>query len=403
MRGRLTVVALAALAAVLTACSGGELGSFSGTAGVSGCVERVAGLAGESAPTRLDEVSREVQRMRRLRFRKAPQPRYLRRVELERQIRREIERSFPDAEAAAESRALVTLGAVPRGTDLKKLLKRVLPGQIAGFYDPRTRRLVVGASAGKELDAIERLTLAHELEHALADQVLGLPAFLDEQGTTDGREDVELAALSLVEGDATLLTNAFASEHLSVADALRAAGPALSASDEFDKLPHYLQASTIFPYEEGLEFVCGLFQRGGWKAVGRAYRRLPQTSAQIMFPGRYTARERAVDPADAPSPGSGWRLVERQAFGAAHLLWLLQAPGGDPAREPPDARERAAAWAGGELFMWQRGGRTRVTLTLVERRGERDLCGSMREWFRAAERKGVVRCSGRIIRANLHP
>jgi hypothetical protein len=403
MRGLLTAVTVAALASTLAACSGGELGSFSGSADVGDCVDQAARFAGESTPTRLREVSREVARMRRLRFRTAPAAQYVRRAELERRIRREIESSYPDAEAAAESRALVALGALPRGTSLKRLLKRALPGQIAGYYDPRTRRLVVGANAGKELDAIERLTLAHELEHALVDQALGLPSFLDEQATADGREDVELAGLSLVEGDATLFTEAFATEHLSAADALRAVGPVLAASDEFDRLPHYVQANTVFPYEEGLAFVCRLFERGGWRAVDRVYRRLPQTSAQIMFPGRYAAKERAVDPPDARSPGRGWRLVERQAFGAANLLWLFQAPGGDPAREPPDARERAAAWAGGELFLWQRAGRTLVTLTLVERRGERDLCGSLRQWFEAADRKGSVRCSGRIIRANLHP
>jgi hypothetical protein len=402
MWGRLIAVALVALASVASACSAGELGSFSGSADVGGCVERAARLAGDSTPMRLREVSREVARMRRLRFGAAPQARYLRRAELERRIRREIDSTYPNAEAAAESRALVALGALSRGTNLKRLLKRALPGQVAGFYDPRTRRLVVGSNAGRKLDGIERLTLAHELEHALVDQALGLPSFLDDQATADGREDVELAGLSLVEGDATLFTDAFASKHLSAADALRAVGPVLAASDEFDELPHYLQASTVFPYEEGLAFVCRLYDRGGWRAVDRAYRRLPQTSAQIMFPGRYAAGERATDPPDAQPPGAGWRLVERQAFGAANLLWLLQAPGGDPAREPPDARERAAAWAGGELFLWQRGGRTRLTLTLVERRGGRDLCASMREWFRAAEREGVVRCSGRVIRANLH-
>jgi hypothetical protein len=402
MWGRPTAVGVAALAAVLSACSAGEFGSVSGAGDVGGCVESAARFAGESTPTRLRDVAREVERMRRLRFRAAPKARYLRRAELERQIRRDIDSSYPDAEAAAESRALVALGALPRGTNLKRILKRALPGQVAGFYDPRTRRLVVGSNAGKKLDAIERLTLAHELEHALVDRALGLPAFLDEEGSVDGREDVELAALSLVEGDATLFTDAFASRHLSVADAFRALGPALAASDDFDKLPHYVQASTVFPYEEGLAFVCRLFDRGGWRAVDRAYRSLPQTSAQIMFPGRYAANERAADPPDAPSPGRGWKLVEEQAFGAANLLWLFQAPGGDPAREPPDALERAAAWAGGELSLWRRGRRTLVTLTLVERRGERDLCTSMREWFQAAERKGVVRCSGRIIRANLH-
>jgi hypothetical protein len=402
MRGRLIALALAVLALALSASSAADLGARSASGDVSDCVEGVSRFAGEPTPTRLRDVMREVARMRRLRFRSAPKARYLRRVELERRVRQQIDTSYPNAEAAADSRALVALGAVPRGTNLKRILKRSLPAQVAGFYDPRTRRLVVGSNAEKELDGVERLTLAHELEHALADQVLGLPPFLDEQGAADGREDVELAALSVVEGDATLLTNAFASKHLSVADAFRAVGPLVAAEEEFDKLPHYLQASTIFPYEEGLTFACRLFERGGWKAVDRAYRRLPQTSAQIMFPERYFARERAIDPPDPPSPGSGWKLIDEQAFGAANLLWLFQAPGGDPAREPPDARERAAAWAGGELFVWQRGRRTTVTLTLVERRGERNLCASMRTWFRAAERKGAVRCSGRVIRANLH-
>jgi hypothetical protein len=402
MWGRLIVTGLASLALVLSACSAGELGSVAGPDDVSGCVESAARRGGESTPTRLRDVAQEVARMRRLRFRTAPKARYLRRGELERRVRRQIDTSYPDAEAAADTRALVVLGAVPRGLNLKAIIKRALPRQVAGYYDPRTRQLVVGSSTKKELDGIGRLTLAHELEHALADQALGLPRFLDERGTADGQEDVELSALSLVEGDATLLTDAFASKHLSLADAFRSIGPLVAAEEEFDKLPHYLQASTIFPYEEGLAFVCKLFERGGWRAVDRAYRRLPQTSAQIMFPERYSARERTIDAPDPPAPGRGWKLIDKQAFGAANLLWLFQAPGGDPAREPPDARERAAAWAGGELYVWQMGRRSAVTLTLVERRGAPDLCASMRDWFRAAGRKGSVGCSGRIIRANLH-
>lgn len=339
--------------------------------------------------------------MRRLRFRAAPKARYVRRAEMQRRIRRQIDTSYPDGEAAADARALVALGAVRRGTNLKALLKRALPGQVAGYYDPRTRQLVVGSNAEKKLDAIEQLTLAHELEHALADQVLGLPPFLDERATPDGREDLELAALSLVEGDATLLTDAFAGEHLSVADAFRSIGPALAAQDEFDQLPYYLQASTIFPYEDGLTFVCSVFERGGWNAVNRAYRRLPQTSAQIMFPERYFARERATDAPDPQPPGRGWKLVDEQAFGAANLLWLFEAPGGDVGRELPDARKRAAAWAGGELRVFGRGGKTVVSLVLVERRGERDLCASMRVWLEVGDGRGTVRCSGRLVRANL--
>ena len=427
-------MALAAIVAALSACSTGEsnesaattttrgvqartttgrdrdsegslldaLGSLFGAGQIERCVEDAASSAGDARPTSLRAIAREVERMRRLRFRTLPRPRYLPRARMERRIRRKLD-EYPSAELAAETRALVALGAVPRGTNLEALMKRTLPGQIAGYYDPATGELVVGTTAGKGLDAVERLTLAHELEHALADQSLELPAFLEDEVAPDGREDVELAGLSLIEGDATLLTEAFASEHLSLADAFRSIGPALTAEREFEKLPHYLRASTTFPYVDGLTFVCSAFQRGGWKAVDRAYRRPPTTSAQILFPQRYFAREQAIDTPDPRPPGRGWTLVDEQAFGAANLLWLFQAPGGGTERRLSDARRRAAAWAGGRLRVFGRRGETAVALTLVERRGAPDLCASMRAWFKAGERRGSVSCSARVIRATLRP
>lgn len=434
MWGRLTVLALAALVSALAACSMGEsnesaattttrsvharttterdrdrggglldaLGSPMGEDKVGRCVEGAATSASNARPRTLRAVAREVERMRRLRFRTLPRPRYLRRAQMERRIRRELD-NYPSAELTSETRALVALGAVPRGTNLEALMKRTLPGQIAGFYDPATGELVIGSAGKTGLGAVERLTLAHELEHALADQVLRMPRFLKDDHVPDGREDAELAGLSLIEGDATLLTEAFARKHISLADAFRSIGPALTAERRFKELPHYLQASTIFPYEHGLNFVCSVFQRGGWKAVDRAYASAPPTSAQIMFPQRYFGREQAVDAPDARPPARGWKLLDVQAFGAANLLWLFEAPGGDTGRELADARQRAAAWAGGELRVFGRGGKTAVGVTLVQRRGERDLCASMRAWFKAAERRGSIRCSGRIIRASLHP
>jgi hypothetical protein len=377
------------------------LGALVGADDVTRCVEDAAGAAGESSPRSLRAVAREVERLRRLRFRGLPRTRYLRRAELERRIRRELE-SYPDREAQDDARALIALGAVPRRTNLKALMKRVVPSQVAGYYDPEARQLFVGSAPAKGLDAVERLTLAHELDHALTDQRLGFPALLEEDYTPDGREDAALAGLALVEGDATLLTEAFATEHLSLADAFRSLGPALAAEEEFEQLPYFLQASLIFPYSEGLTFVCKVFERGGWKAVNRAYRRPPQTSAQVMFPERYFAREPAAQAPDPRPPGSGWTLLDEQAFGAASLLWLFEAPGGETAKELADTRERAAAWAGGTLSVWSRQGKIAVGLTLVERRGERDLCASMRAWLKAAERRGSVRCAGSVIHANLH-
>ena len=433
MWGRLHVVALLAFVLALAACSADEsqeqsspttiatqvartearqpegeggglldaLGGLFGQDDVTRCVEDASARAGDSTPKSLRAVAREVERIRRLRFRGLPRSRYLRRPEMERRIRRELD-SYPDAEARDDARALIALGALPRRTNLKALMKRVVPGQVAGYYDPKARQLIVGSNAEQGLDAVERLTLAHELDHALTDQVLGLPPVVEEDYTPDGQEDAALAGLALIEGDATLLTEAFAIEHLSVADAFRSLGPALAAEDEFEQLPYYLQASMIFPYRDGLTFVCKVFERGGWKAVNRAYRRPPTNSAQILFPERYFAREQAADPPDPLPPGRGWKVLDQQAFGAASLLWLFEAPGGETSRELSDPHERAAAWAGGKLSVWARRGKTAVGLTLVERRGERDLCASMRAWFKAANRRGSVRCAGRTIRASLH-
>jgi hypothetical protein len=402
MRALLAFLALGACALAFTACASddGALASFSGQENVGSCVERAASSAGEARPTTVRAIAREVERMRRLQFRTLPRPRYLPRPQMERRIRRELDR-YPSRELALETRALIALGAIPRESSVKALLKRTLPGQIAGFYDPRTGELVVGSSARKGLDAVARLTLAHELEHALADQVLALPAYLQDAAAPDGQEDRELAGVALIEGDATLLTDAFATKHLSLADAFRSLGPAITASDQFGKLPYYLRASTIFPYDDGLSFVCSVYERGGWRAVDRAYRRPPLTTAEVLFPERYFTRVRARDAPDPEPPGPGWKLLDAQAFGAAPLLWLFEAPGGDTDRELSDALERARAWAGGELHVFGRAGKTAVGLTLVERRGAPDLCASMRAWLKAAERRGAVRCSGRVIRATL--
>jgi hypothetical protein len=378
------------------------LGSLFGGDRISSCIEGVAESSGGDRTTTLRAISREVERLRHLRFKRIPKPRYLSSRALARRIRTEIG-SYPPQEAETDGQALIVLGALPKGTNLKALLRRALAGQVAGFYDPRTGELVVGSDTKAKLDPEERITLAHELDHALTDQRLVIPRYLEAERPPHGLEDAFMAGLAVIEGDATLLMEAYATQNLSVGDVFRSLGSAFGSQADFEDLPYYVQASSIFPYLEGLDFVCRLYRRGGWKAVDRAYRRPPTTTAQVMFPERYFARERAIAAPRVRPPGRGWKEIDRNAVGAADLLWLFEAPGGETARELSDTRKRAAAWAGGELRVWSRGKQRAVTLSLVERRGERDLCASVRAWFEAAERRGAVGCSGRFIRANLSP
>jgi hypothetical protein len=196
---------------------------------------------------------------------------------------------------------------------------------------------------------------------------------------------------------------AYALEHLSLLDAIRAIGPALASERDLAALPYHLQASMLFPYEEGLRFVCELHERGGWRAVDRAYRKLPASTAEILFQERYGRSVRPVDPPDPPSPGGSWKRIDRQALGAAELLWLFEAPGGDESRALGTARLRARAWAGGELHTWASGDRTAVALRLVGRPSDYPLCRSVKLWRTAARLDAVVRCSGREVRVGIAP
>lgn len=345
-------------------------------------------------------VARDVERLRGLRFERLPKPKYLTGRALDRRIEAWLD-EYPDAEADADGRALIALGVLPPGSDLKELFRRGLSGQVAGFYDPRNGELVVDSGDDPSLGGFERVILAHELDHALTDQALRLPDAVRAEEPAEGSEDAAVAASALVEGDATLLMEAYVVDNLSFADALRGIVPALASERELVALPHYIREGLLFPYDAGEEFVCALYRRGGWRAVDRAYRRLPASTAEIMFPERYGRAIRPVDPPDPPGPGAGWKRVDRQAFGALDLLLLFEAPGDDTDRDLEDARSRAGSWAGGELHTWARGKQTAVALALVDRRAKGELCDSIKAWRAAARVKGVVSCSGRQVRVGL--
>jgi hypothetical protein len=378
-----------------------ELSALVGADEVSRCIDDVVDHARPTSGGRtVAAVARDVERLRRLRLEKLPKPRYLTGRALTRRVEGLLE-EYPDAEAEADGRALAALGALPRGADLKALLGRALAGQVAGFYDPRTGELVVDSGEDPALGGLDRVILAHELEHALADQAFGLPDAVRAEEPAEGSEDAAVAATALVEGDATLLMQAYAVDNLSFVDAIRSIAPLLASERELAALPYYIREGLVFSYEEGLRFVCELYERGGWRAVDRAYRMLPSSTAEILFPDRYGRGERPIDPPDPPHPGGAWRRIDRQALGAADLLLLFEAPGDDKGRGLDDARRRVESWAGGELHTWARGNRTAVALGLVDRQAEGSLCGSMKAWRAAGRVNGIVRCAGRHVRVGV--
>ena len=349
--------------------------------------------SGGEAGLSVGAIAAQVERIRGLRFAEDVEPTFLNDQEMTDRVREMFLQEYTPRIADLEERLLTTLGAIPAGTDLRSLRAAAIGQQVAGFYDTETKELVV-RQAGAELSALDRITLAHELTHALADQALGIP--LPEEVEL-GREDADLAALSVVEGDATLVMQQYATS-LGFEEQLELLDPETIAASEagLGELPPYLEQELLFPYQEGLGFVCDLYAEGGWAAVDAAYADPPTSTGQILFPERYESSEGAEDPRDPAALRAPWRRLASIQLGAANLWWLFSAPGGKQDASLTSPRERAGDWGGGELELWADGARTAIGVSLAQREDddEPQLCNSLDQWYRASvpgdsERAGV--------------
>ncbi|PSL01841.1 hypothetical protein CLV30_11280 [Haloactinopolyspora alba] len=295
--------------------------------------------------------------------------------------RRAVERSTEDIDrqrARVDSRMLAALGAVEPGTDLAQAQLDALEAGVGGFYDPETEKLVIGS---KQMDGLGAFITSHELVHALADAELGLP---DQQALARrSGSDAAYAALNAIEGDASLYSQRFVGKHLPMDELLALQSTSAQTDASLDQLPHVVARELEFPYVEGMTFSCDLYLQGGWKAVDRSYDDLPDTTAQILFPDRYRDDEQAVDVTDPAGP-EGWKPLRTDTFGAADLLFLLEAPGDDEDAALSDPKKRVAAWAGGEINVWGRGGDTATALTLADRGGSTPMCDTVTRFYAAA-------------------
>ncbi len=250
------------------------------------------------------------------------------------------------AQQRASEELLTMLGLLPPGTSLRRIESAVYGEQVAGYYDPRRKRLALVRGAG-----VDDVTLAHELTHALEDQHFDLQRLESGKG-----DDASTAEQALVEGSATLMMERYAARWPSrtpVGDAL--AG--LTQVTTGTPLPQYTTRELVFPYLQGESFVQALRDAdgGSWALVDLAEaKRPPRTTAEILQPERWLRAQQplpvALAPARALPPGAGWRLLTGSTLGEEDLAALLS-----PQSGPLAARELTAAWRGGRYALWRRG------------------------------------------------
>lgn len=290
-------------------------------------------------------IARRVERLRGLSFRHLVKPQFVSRdraVEIVEQANR---RGYPESKLRADEEMLKLLGLLPPSESLGDTLRTIENEQILGFYDPRTKRLVVVRDE-RASRALLEITLSHELTHAIEDQNFGLKL---DAGRSDDRE---IARSAMVEGSATELMSIYARRYIPPKEILN-----LAFADGGDtKLPRYVEDSLVFPYLEGQKFVQTFrgevvpLAGGSWKPFNSLLRgRGAQSSEQILHPLEFAlgdSPKRLLMPDLSRLGGQRWKRVNSGAVGELDLRELFKIVGGSAA---PKAAE---GWGGGQAELW---------------------------------------------------
>ena len=287
-----------------------------------------------------NEVLQETSELRELAVLRPVQSSAQSRTEIEHMIVANLDRETTAADMHASEVTLKRLGLVPANFELRPLIVRLLTEQVAGYYDPKEQQFHLADWI--DVDG-QRPIMAHELTHALQDQHFNLRRF---EKWPKGDSDAELATHALIEGDATLAMTLYVSSNPARAlTFLKSFMAAETSSQELDKAPRALRESLLFPYQEGLMWTRSLYQNGGWSAVSRAFKTLPQSSEQILHPPKYFIHEAPVKvslPDLRLSLGRGWRRIDTDVNGEWSFYLILD----EFLKSGSTSKQAAAGWAG---------------------------------------------------------
>jgi hypothetical protein len=201
----------------------------------------------------------------------------LTKAELEKYLARKMKEEVKAEQLEIEEIVVKRLGFAGEEFKLKETTLELLNEQAAAFYDFKARKLFVIQPVLPEMTAE---LLVHELGHALQDQHFGLRKFLNGAGEND---DGALARMAVMEGQAMYLMAKAAERPVELVageDGAEMEYPVLA------KVPLYLKASLLFPYEQGLRFQAAVCEKHQ-DCLERVFRQPPVSSAQVMHPELY--------------------------------------------------------------------------------------------------------------------
>jgi hypothetical protein len=245
----------------------------------------------------------------------------------------------------AEDDVLFTaLDWITPAQDLVTEYRKAFGGGVVGFYDPVSEALKV---RGTSLTPYRREVIAHELTHALDDQIHDLDDI-----TATGLVDEEyLGALVAIEGSAEKVRQRYYNA-MSPLEQAASINEQLTAGNDPQLLtvPIALLTLTSVPYVRGPAFSQELINALGNPAgVDESLTRYPDNTEQAFSSTKYLADEPATVVPTPPTDGSA-PLVRSGQFGPLPLSLVLREGLVLDALDPA-----TAGWEGGTYATWRDG------------------------------------------------
>jgi hypothetical protein len=281
------------------------------------------------------------------------------------------------AEAERYAGQLRALGLIEGPVDLIQSERDLGAADVVGFYDQDKEALFVRGENLADTDV--RVTLVHELTHALQDQKFDLDK-IDRRVETSGES---FAITALVEGDATAVENDYV------------ASLPQSEQDEYDasfddqtpqpdapsteNVPPVLELFESAPYIFGPQYLDTLKAEGGLALVDRAFRDPPRSEEEIVDA---VAAKRGTRPAKVDVPKlakTEKRDGDPDDFGALSLYFVLAS------RLSPETALRAAEGWGGDRYVAFTRGRDKQECVRATFRGDTgtdtdQITAALTEW-----------------------
>jgi hypothetical protein len=268
-----------------------------------------------------------------------------------------FDRDYLSHERESDQKELVALGLIKSSDDIVQMQLNLYQEQVLGIYDPDDKLMFV--IRGGNFGVAQKITYAHEFNHALQDQYFDLNQIAPKHPLSNDRS---LAVHALIEGDAVLLQNAWARSFLTDDDKRELIQSVSAGDDGLATAPLILRSELLFPYTDGARFVRQVYAgaQDSYAAVDQLFRNPPESTQQILHPEKYFAGVRPVEvdlPDISGALGDDWRRVGGGVLGELDTRVLIEQYG-----DPAEARRVAAGWSGDRWLLLERGGRSTIVL-----------------------------------------